>query len=175
MDWHKHFIYEGATGNLIRKPLAYAGTRSMQEFNRWNSRNGGKVAGTPRTDGKGRRHMVYVRLNGVRLGAHRIIWEMFHGPILPGMVIDHIDGNPWNNRLDNLRMCTQRENCYNQALRSCNPHKLKGVVAYKDKYRATIKVDGRMKALGVFPTKGLAAVARAKAAIRYHGQFARLT
>lgn len=44
---------------------------------------------------------------------HRLVWETFKGEIPEGMQIDHIDGNPENNRLDNLRCVTPKENSNN--------------------------------------------------------------
>ena len=38
------------------------------------------------------------------------MWEVFNGPIPEGYDIDHIDGNPKNNNLDNLQAITHREN-----------------------------------------------------------------
>ena len=46
--------------------------------------------------------------------AHRIIWEMFNGPIAEGMVIDHLNGDAWDNRLANLACKTRRENNQNK-------------------------------------------------------------
>jgi len=43
---------------------------------------------------------------------------MTYGPIPDGLVIDHIDGNPANNRLDNLRLSTTRLNAYNAKARN---------------------------------------------------------
>ena len=41
---------------------------------------------------------------------HRLVWEAFNGPIPDGMVICHINNDPHDNRLQNLRMATQRSN-----------------------------------------------------------------
>ena len=41
---------------------------------------------------------------------HRFIWEAFNGEIPDGLTIDHIDNNPANNRLYNLRLLTNVEN-----------------------------------------------------------------
>lgn len=46
--------------------------------------------------------------------AHRIIWQMFNGEIPQGMVIDHLDGNPWNNKIENLQCKTIRANNQNR-------------------------------------------------------------
>lgn len=43
--------------------------------------------------------------------AHRLIWTAFVGPIPEGYVIHHRDHDGCNNRLENLEMMTQRENC----------------------------------------------------------------
>ena len=54
---------------------------------------------------------VYVGHTKYRL--HRVVYETFIGDIPKGYVIDHIDTNSLNNRLDNLRCCTQYENVHN--------------------------------------------------------------
>tara|TARA_R110000823_G_scaffold143424_1_gene273688 strand:+ start:2418 stop:3032 length:615 start_codon:yes stop_codon:yes gene_type:complete len=41
---------------------------------------------------------------------HRLIWENFIGDIPEGLQIDHIDENPRNNNINNLRLITSREN-----------------------------------------------------------------
>lgn len=41
---------------------------------------------------------------------HRIVWELHNGPIPEGLVIDHIDGNTSNNRLNNLRCISSKDN-----------------------------------------------------------------
>lgn len=54
----------------------------------------------------------YVQLpNGQLL--HRVIWEVFKGEIPQGMEIDHINTIRDDNRLENLRLVTHKENCNN--------------------------------------------------------------
>lgn len=48
---------------------------------------------------------------------HRVIWHYFNGEIPIGLQIDHIDGNRKNNRLDNLRLVTHKENMNNPITR----------------------------------------------------------
>lgn len=50
----------------------------------------------------------------VRIVVHRLVFEAFVGPIPEGFYIDHIDRDPKNNALSNLRMVTQKENCANR-------------------------------------------------------------
>lgn len=49
-------------------------------------------------------------LNKKHFLVHRAVWEAFNGPIPEGYDIDHIDGNPTNNSLDNLQAITHSEN-----------------------------------------------------------------
>lgn len=39
-----------------------------------------------------------------------MVWEAFNGEIPEGYDIDHLDGNPKNNSLNNLEMVTHQEN-----------------------------------------------------------------
>lgn len=46
---------------------------------------------------------------------HRLVYCAFHNDFnLEGFVIDHIDGNTKNNKLENLQKITQQENCLKQ-------------------------------------------------------------
>ena len=46
---------------------------------------------------------------------HRFVWECYNGMIPDGKVIDHINDNNSNNRLCNLQVVTQQENCKKSA------------------------------------------------------------
>lgn len=70
----------------------------------------------------------YLRVN-TKIGkqfVHRIIYETFVGPIPSGMELDHEDTNKYNNRLDNLKLVTHKENCNNSRTRKHNSDAKKG-------------------------------------------------
>lgn len=48
--------------------------------------------------------------NGFHMRAHRLIWEVVHGPIPDGMQINHINGIKTDNRIANLELVTPSEN-----------------------------------------------------------------
>ena len=60
------------------------------------------------------------------LNVHRIIWVLLHGSIDSSMVVDHIDGNPLNNKADNLRLVTYKENARNKKPRFSDTFAIKG-------------------------------------------------
>lgn len=123
----------------------------------------------------GRKRAVAINLNGKLRDAHRIIWEMVNGPIPEGMCVDHIDCDPFNNKLSNLRLATKTENNRNVRISKDNTSGYKGVCKEKNGgWRSRIVVDKREIHLGTYPTKELAAQAYAKAAVVYHGEFARI-
>jgi len=83
---------------------------------------------------------------------HRVCFEIFHNrKIKEGLQIDHIYGGRVNNRIGNLREVTNRENSSNQIRHRLG--KKVGVVLRKGKYTAQIKVSGKKKHLGTFPTE----------------------
>lgn len=93
-----------------------------------------------------------------------------------GMVVDHINRNPLDNRRANLRVCSQRENTRNTAGRKRRLSKYKGVCrikgARKHPWRASIQAEGVHHYLGTFATELEAAKAYNVGAHRLHGEFA---
>lgn len=91
-------------------------------------------------------------------------------------VVDHINGNPFDNRRSNLRIATNVQNHWNYRLSKRNTTGYKGI--YKDrrkeKYHARICENGRRHYLGVYDSIEDAAKAYDEAARRYFGEFATL-
>ena len=56
-----------------------------------------------------------VLYNGKRkhILVHRLVYQHFGKNWNPEISIDHIDGNPQNNHISNLRMATQQQQCFN--------------------------------------------------------------
>jgi hypothetical protein len=71
----------------------------------------GQLAGD--TDGTGYRRVM---MGKQHYKMHRLIWIMFHGEIPDGLVVDHIDQNRANNRIENLRLATKSENNRNRSV-----------------------------------------------------------
>ena len=91
-----------------------------------------------------------------------------------GQYVDHINGNPPDNRKCNLRICTNAQNAFNQNVRSNNTIGFKGVNKTRSgRYRSYINKDYRQINLGVYDTAEEAALAYDEAAILLHGKFAR--
>lgn len=112
-------------------------------------------------------------IDGKSMGAHRVAWYFVHG-YLPKQ-IDHINGNPSDNRLENLRESTQSENKQNARTKRNAKSGLKGVCYSKDhkKWRAMIGPRGAVRHLGYFKTAEEAHAAYVKAAKDMYGEFAR--
>jgi hypothetical protein len=90
--------------------------------------------------------------------------------------LDHINGDKFDNRKSNLRICTKAENCRNSKMKSINTSGYKGVSWRKrdKKWSAIITVNYKNIGLGYYENKIEAAKAYNKAALKYHGEFARL-
>lgn len=106
---------------------------------------------------------VRVTVRKTQYLVHRLIYVMKYGQIPDGMEIDHVDGNRSNNRIENLRLVTSRENSFNL-------RKIEGFSFSKEKgkFRATIRKDGRTKHLGYFGTSDEARCAYVTAKSTYH-------
>jgi hypothetical protein len=103
---------------------------------KWNAQKSGK--------------RFYVSKNtssGGKVYLHRLIMNP-----TPGLCIDHINGDSLDNRKENLRVCSFRENS-----RNIRVDGFKGVTKENNKYAAQIQIDGNHINIGVFSTEGDAA------------------
>jgi hypothetical protein len=105
--------------------------------------------------------------------AHRLIFLYHHG-YLP-KIIDHIDGNPLNNKIENLREATNYENTINSRIKKGNKSGSKGVHWHKQakKWQVTLKINGKQKSFGLYDDLELADLVSQEARDKYHGKFAR--
>lgn len=101
--------------------------------------------------------------------AHRLVWLYEYG-YAPSGQIDHIDGNPLNNRISNLRDVTSSDNSRNQARRSDNKTGITGVYYCKqrNKYCVQISSGNKRIRLGRFETIEEAKAVREAAEVKYN-------
>ena len=87
---------------------------------------------------------------------------------------DHKNRNKKDNRRENLRLCTQQENCRNSSLRSDNTSNIIGVniIKSRNQWEARIWNNGKTIRLGYFNNKEDAIIARLQAECDYYGEFA---
>lgn len=111
---------------------------------------------------------------------HRMIMEKLNGDIT-GKCVDHINGNPLDNRRCNLRVCTHTQNMQNMGKFTDNTHSQYKGVSYlvntqkrRKRWLAYIEVNKKRKYLGYFHTEEDAAIAYNLAAKEHYGEFARL-
>lgn len=133
----------------------------------WN--DSGKLAGAINDEG-----YLVISFEGYPYLAHRIIWVMLHDE-WPPEVIDHINGNPSDNREANLRVASLSQNQHNRKLNRDNKSGVKGVYwcSRRQKFHGQIKINGRRKSVGMFATIEKASAAMREARIRLHGDFSR--
>jgi hypothetical protein len=110
------------------------------------------------------KNYIIIGINGKLYGAHRLAWLYVYG-IWPKDQIDHIDGNPNNNRISNLRECDNRGNQQNKTKQKNNKSGYLGVYFYRNKWVAQIKHQKKVYHLGRYntPEEAHDAYLRAKA------------
>ena len=117
---------------------------------------------------------------GRRYYAHRLAWFYVYG-VWPPDDTDHINGNPSDNRIANLRLATRSQNNWNtSSRRSTKPLSsvFKGVCAHKkskkNPWHAQITVHDKNINLGYHPTEESARDAYMAAVTKYYGEYGRI-
>lgn len=170
----------------LRKVLTYDSDTGLMKWNHrplemfpckrsyatFNKRFAGKEAGYTHQSvkksllAKGHRPYYY-RLVGIKdktYKLHRLAWAIHYG-YWPDFDIDHIDGNPLNNKICNLRKSNKVENGKNLPKRSDNTSGVVGVCFHKRS--GTWKVSIGNDYVGMYKDFDDAIEARRKAEIEY--------
>lgn len=110
---------------------------------------------------------------------HRIILARILGrDLVQSEIVDHINGDPRDNRRSNLRLATQSQNMRNQRKNKANTSGYKGVSHVnnnpKKPFRAYIVLNDKQIHLGLFATVEDAHAAYCEASKKYHGEFGRI-
>lgn len=169
------------TSAILREWLDYdpaTGIFVWKKTTRGSKRRAGDIAGTVRKHG-----YIFIGISGLgQFGAHRLAWIYVHGLQIGGSEVDHIDTDPGNNAIRNLRLATSSEQKQNKKVQSNNRCGLKGAYYHAcrkgKKWRSQIKIrekngEPRLIFLGYFRTAQEAHEAYGRAAIEYFGEFAR--
>ena len=155
----EYVVYDASTGLFRRTGV----------FHQQGRARAGDIAGAP--DNKG-----YWRfsIKGVSYQCHRLAWLYVYG-VMPDQDIDHINGNPADNRIENLRLADDSTNQANRKRPSTNTSGFKGVTwnAKSSKWQSGIKVNGKSTHLGLFSDPAEAHEAYLSAARSHFGKFAR--
>lgn len=102
---------------------------------------------------------------------HRVVWKIMTG-CDPVEQIDHVNGNPSDNRWANLREASPHQNKGNRKISRNSKSGCKGVSwkTNRNKWRAQIRYHGRQKHLGFFDDLDAAKAAYRSAAVAYFGE-----
>jgi hypothetical protein len=156
------------TAEELRNALRY--DPETGEFIRLRTSGGSFAGSRAAPNAKG---YVKISVNRKVYFAHRLAWLYVYGHF-PALHIDHINGNPNDNRIANLRIATRSQNMANRGKNKNNTSGFKGVIRDKGKWRAKIQFANGARELGSFATAEEAHEAYCRAMKETYGPFARV-
>lgn len=140
----------------------------VRRMKRYPKETIGERVGVVKPDG-----YVEVKIDRRPYKLHRIVYLYFEGE-LPAY-IDHVDGNPSNNKMSNLRAATAPQNGANRRISNNNTSGYKGVHAVKGGgFTARLTHRGKRIYLGTYNTAAEAADAYNQKTNELNGEYAKL-
>lgn len=146
INWSDYFYYDEASPSGLRWAT-----------DRWSGKNY-SVKKVSKGDPVGTRQLTGYWATHFKMGSfkiHRIVWELCNGEIPKNCVVDHMDGDNYNNTLSNLRIVSERENNMNTKMYKNNTTGIVGVyldskkdrkgVARKYFKASWMELDGKQK------------------------------
>lgn len=103
------------------------------------------------------------QIAGAHRYVHRLVW-LYHRNEWPAGQIDHINGDPHDNRIENLRVVNNAQNSRNRRHRGVSFDRRKAARPW----RARIMLDGRSISLGYYDTEAEAMAEYERAKLHYH-------
>lgn len=166
-QWANAFEYNPNTGEFKRRETPRSAFKSDKAWKISSTKANGKKAGTLTKAG-----YVLLTMAGQKCYAHRLALAISDNR-WPENEVDHINGDPSDNRLCNLRHASRQQNGRNIKLRDDNKSGVSGVRWNKreQKWKAQISVDGIVMGLGAFSEFDLAVKARREAELKFHKEF----
>jgi hypothetical protein len=115
---------------------------------------------------------VKITIDGTSYLLHRVIYFL-HNNLLPDF-LDHIDRNPLNNKIENLRACSKSQNNMNTKKRKSNQSGHRGVSFHKrsKKWVVEVQVNKKRNYCGLYSDYELACLVSDEARNLYHKEFA---
>ena len=113
----------------------------------------------------------YVTWQRKHYAVHRIVFLLING-WLPDCV-DHIDGNPSNNIIANLRAATRLQNQHNRRANLKSKTGIKNVSPHQGKWMVRFSIRGKTKHIGCFDDIELAELVACEMRSLLHKEFAR--
>ena len=164
IDFSKYFTYDKESGSFTR--ILLEGRPNVV------ARFHGKPTGHIRKDGYVVLSIGTSGKDGKLYYAHRVAWLMTYGEIPENWEVDHIDRNPSNNRISNLRLVTSEGNSRNTSARKNASSIYKGVYWSKarSKWVSQFNCKDFRKHLGYFDDEYEAYLARLAAEQAYYGE-----
>lgn len=156
-----NFLFEYKDGVLLNK------NRTKDSIGRDISKLNGKIAGSLDSSG-----YLQTKINKKLYLNHRIIFLMFHG-YLPEL-LDHINGDKTDNRIENLRAATTCQNQHNKKARKHTSSGCKNVCWHKasKKWNVYLDVNKERKFLGSYKDLELADLVAQEARSKFHKEYA---
>ena len=143
--------------DLLKELFDYKGGNLIWKVSRQGNKGINSIAGCLSKNG-----YIVISLNKKLQYAHRLIYVWHYGEISKDMLIDHINGIKYDNRIENLRTITHQQNLFNTKAKGYNFDK------NKNKFKAQIMVSGKRKHLGLFNTQEEASNTYLEAKKKYH-------